>query len=573
MRFSANLHSHCRFHQKIYYPKRVIMPGKTKFSDNLKVNCLIENITAQISLFLEDQARELARLTEIGIAIGSGRDISLLLEMILAVAREYTRADGGTLYLVDNKKRSLEFNVLHNDTLNVKLQAPSIDLPPVALYRDDQTPNMANVSSYVFHTGETVNIKDIYRTRKFDFSGTKFFDKNLKYKSRSMIVVPMKNHENDIIGILQLINALNPFSGKISPFTVDNQERASALASLASVLLSQKNLINEMKELFNAFVRAIAVLIDEKSQHTGGHIQRVTKICMMIAQAVNTDKTVFKSTLIDDNGLEELRIAALLHDTGKITTPEHIIDKSSKLESVNDRIEIIKLRFDLFKSAKRLEAEKKKQAAGKQNKKIHAEIDKACAGEIEILENQFQTLAFINSAHTPVSRDLKEKLDHIYRRKIQVDGKEVPCLSDDEYENLSIEKGTLSVKERQIINNHAVLTKKVLSTLPWPKKLAGIPEITGSHHEKLDGSGYPCQLTKKNLGLSSRILAIADIFEALSASDRPYKKAEKLSTIVKLLSRMGQNGELDNDIITIFFKSGLHVEYAKDNLPAEQLDI
>jgi len=332
-----------------------------------------------------------------------------------------------------------------------------------------------------------------------------------------------------------------------------------------------------MKELFEAFIKAIAVSIDEKSKHTGGHIQRVTELCIMIAQKINQDNTVFKTTSFSLDQMDELRMAALMHDTGKITTPEYIISKSSRLETVHDRIELIKTRWELFKTNQKLIAAEKKLALFDQTteQKAIVQIDKTCNEEINILEKEFETLAHINSCKKVLNQNLIDQLKKIYEKSYNISGrlKPEPCLTKDEFENLSILRGTLTTRERDIINSHAYLTEKILNKLPWPKKLADIPSIASSHHEKLDGSGYPLHLNKENLNIQARILAIADIFEALSAKDRPYKNPISLSQTIKILEQMGKNGLLDKNIIKIFFNSATHLEYAKKHLSQSQIDL
>ncbi len=546
-----------------------------KISDNHSINSLIEKILDDLCPFLEEQANAISQLTSIGKALGAGKDINILLEKILAIAIKFSKADGGTLYLVDRKNQYLNFHVLQNKTLDLKKSGSRINLPKVALYNDDTTPNHSNVSSYVFHTGKIVNIDDVYKTQKFKFQGTKKFDKALHYKSQSMIVIPMRNHENYIIGILQLINSIDPFSKKIISFTPADQEKASGLANLTSVLLTQQNLILEMEELFEAFIKAIAVSIDEKSKYTSGHIQRVTRISLMIAKVINQDNTIFKDISLNSDQMDELRIAALMHDTGKITTPDHIINKSSRLEMVHDRIELLATRWNLFITNQKLAAAQEKIALldHTQKEKLFVEIDERYSERINELEKEFDILSCINSTKKSLDKNLLGKLEKIYEKSAIINGKKEHYLSDDEYENLSIFKGTLTPQERNIINSHAGLSHKILNKLPWPKKLANIPSIAGAHHEKLDGSGYPLHLKKEDLNIQARILAIADIFEALSARDRPYKNPMALSQTIKVLEHMGQNGLLDNDIIKIFFQSKIHLEYAKKELSSWQIDV
>ena len=551
------------------------MPDYGKISDNNSINSLIKKILDELCPFLEEQASAISQLTSIGKALGDRKDINRLLEMILTIARKFSKADGGTIYLVDKQNQNLNFHVIQNKTLEFKQSGSQINLPSVILYNEDTTPNHSNVSSYVFHTGKIVNIDDVYKTQKFQFRGTKKFDRALHYKSQSMVVIPMRNHENYIIGILQLINSTDPFSKKTVPFSRADQEKAAGLANLTSVILTQQNLILEMEELFEAFIKAIAVSIDAKSKHTSGHIQRVTQLCLMIGKAINQDNTILKDTSLNPDQMDELRIAALMHDTGKITTPDHIINKSSRLEMVHDRIELLKTRWNLFITNQKLAAAHKKIALMDQTQKeqLCAEIDERCNEKINELKNEFDILSCINSTKESLDKNLIGQLEKIYAKSDIINGKRERYLSDDEYENLSISRGTLTPKERNIINSHAGLSHKILNKLPWPKKLANIPSIAGAHHEKLDGSGYPLHLKKENLNIQARILAIADIFEALSAQDRPYKKPMTLSQTIKVLEQMGHKKLLDNDIIKIFLQSKIHLEYAKGELSPWQIDV
>jgi response regulator RpfG family c-di-GMP phosphodiesterase len=296
---------------------------------------------------------------------------------------------------------------------------------------------------------------------------------------------------------------------------------------------------------------------------------------LMIGKAINEDTTIYKNTSLDPDQMDELRIAALMHDTGKITTPDHIINKSSRLELFHDRIELIKTRWDLFKTNQKLAAAQKKLALldQTQSKKQFARIDDRCSEKIDELEKEFDTLSCINSTKGSLDKTLIDQLKKIHEKSDFINNRKESYLNDDEFENLSVLKGTLAQQERDIINSHAGLSQKILSKLPWPKKLANIPSIAGAHHEKLDGSGYPLHLKKENLNLQARILAIADIFEALSAQDRPYKEPKTLNQTIKVLEQMGQDRLLDIDIIKIFFKSETHLEYAKIYMSPWQIDI
>lgn len=550
------------------------MSSIQRFSDNTRINIVIENILDELCPFLEEQAREISEMTAIGKALGTGKDINALLEMILSIARRFSKADGGTLYLVDTGARNLVFNVIQNESL--KMNNPSVDtLPPVPLYLEGDKPNHSNVSSYVYHTGEIVNIKDVYKTKKWHFDGTKKFDHSLKYRSRSMVVIPMRNHENDIIGILQLINAKDPLTGKTTVFDTDSQEKASALASQASVIITQQMLILEMKELFEAFIKAIAVSIDEKSKHTGGHIQRVTELALMIAHQINRDQNRFKDIRLSDDQIDELRIAALMHDTGKITTPDHIIGKATRLETVVDRIELIKTRWQLFKTQLKLNTAQQKLSLfdlSTQRKKVET-LDDNLKNEIDELDREFEIVFNVNADKSIPGPEQLAALEQIKQKSMQIDGSQKSYLTEDEALNLSILKGTLNKKERDIINSHAYVSEKILKKLPWPKKLAKIPSIAGAHHEKLDGTGYPLGLKAEHLNIQARILAIADIFEALSAQDRPYKQPMTLSQTMKVLHSMADSNEVDKDIVNLFFETATHIQYAEKYLSNSQIDV
>ena len=557
-----------------------------KYSQHPEIHALIERFLGDLCPFLEKQAREISDLTAIGKALGTGKDIHTLLEMILSIARRLTHADGGTLYLVDKKNRYLTFHVMFNDSLNIKESGTTTRMPHVNLYLEDGSPNLSNISSHAYHTGEIVNIRDVYQTRVFQFDGTRKFDRALNYKSRSMVVIPMKNHEDRIIGILQLINAIEPASKKIIPFGRDVQEKAAALANQASVILTQQKLIHEMKDLFEAFIQAIAVSIDEKSKHTGGHVQRVTELCLLIAEQINRDQTDFKDVYLTEEQIDELRIAALMHDTGKITTPDHIINKATRLETVYDRFELIKTRWDLFKINKKLKAAQAKLAIldpsaasnrhvthNRQTKRQFLRIDQECQRQIDKLDRQLSCLSKINTSRSGLSDDQLHELTDIYNQSETVFDKRTPYLTPGEYEFLSVAKGTLTSEERSIVNSHASITEKMLSKLPWPQKLSNVPVIAGAHHEKLDGTGYPKQRNKADLNLQARILAISDIFEALSARDRPYKKPLSLSQTRIILEKMGEKGLLDNRIITLLFSTQIHQTYARTHLCGDQMDL
>lgn len=551
------------------------MEKKYRYSDSPKVQILIDNILSELCPFLDEQTNEIKELTALGKALGNGDNITSLLEMILSLARRFTRADGGTLYLFNSEKKRLEFTEIQNDTLNIQKSGKTINLPCIELYGKDGSRNLSHVSTYVLHTGHIINIDDVYKAKNFNFDGTKKFDKILKYRSRSMIVIPMKNHENQIIGVLQLINSMDSERKKVVPFSRDSRDKAEALASQASVILTQQMLILELKNLFESLIQAIAVSIDAKSKHTGGHIQRVTELCLMIAEQINNDCHEFKDTRLSEDEIDELRIAALLHDTGKITTPEHIINKSSRLETVFDRFELIKTRWKLFKTDVELKAAQKKLNLMncKRTEDKFKQIENEYLKELAQLDSEIKILETINTCKTHLNKTQISQLKEIKNKSTEINGEMIDYISSSEYEYLQVCRGNLTDEERETINNHVDLSEKILSKLPWPKKLKNIPKIAGAHHERLDGSGYPLHLKADQLNIQTRILAISDIFEALSAQDRPYKRPLKLSQSKKILKQMGKQGHLDQNIISLFFSSQIYTAYAKKHLNPEQIDL
>lgn len=549
------------------------------YSENPRINSLIESLVRELRQFTEEQARQISDLVEIGTALSAERDLKRVLEMILTQARRFTNADGGTLYLVTDDEKELAFHVLHNETLNSFQGGTSgneVTLPNVPLYDDIGEPNHANVSAHVALSGELVNIPDVYEAEGFNFEGTKKFDAALKYRSKSMLVVPMRDHEGEIIGVLQLINAKDK-DGETVAFPPEQEGMIHALASQAAVALTQQRLIFDLKNLFESFIKAIATAIDEKSKYTGGHIARVTELTMMMANMLNEwEEGPYAKTTLNVDQLEELRIAAWMHDTGKITTPEYVVDKSNKLETVFDRIDLVKTRFQAIELERKVHAYEKliEELEDKVDPRRLEEIRAAVDGDIETLQDDYEFLATTNTGGEFLADEKIERLQHIAERTFAPDGDgEQNFLTKDELYNLSIRKGTLTDEEREIMNNHATMSIKILNELPWPKKLRDVPPIAGAHHEKLDGTGYPLGLKGDEISLQARIMAVADVFEALSAKDRPYKDPMPLSQAIKILGFMVKDEHLDGEIVQMFIKSGLVFDYANKYLDKKQRDI
>jgi len=511
----------------------------------------------------DDLAQRLDQLNAIGASLSAERDINRLLEAILTAAKTITRADGGTLYRATEEK-SLRFEIVRTSSLKFYLGGTTgnpIPFYPVQLYKEGK-PNHANVSAYVALTGETVNIEDAYKAEGFDFTGTRGFDAKTGYRSKSFLTVPMRNHEGETIGVLQLINAQDPHTNEIVPFSSSDQRLAESLASQAAVALTNRLLINQLETLFESFISLINGAIDEKSPYTGGHCQRVPVLTMLLAEAVNETKAgPLAEFNMSDKDRYELKIAGLLHDCGKVTTPVHVVDKATKLETIFDRVQLIDTRFEVLKRDLEIDALK-----GKKN-------DKELRDGLRQLEEDRRFLHVCNIGGERMKDEDVAQVKRIAKyRWRDLSGHEADFLTEDEVKNLTIRAGTLTDEERKIINHHIVATIKMLEALPWPKHLTNVPEYAGGHHERMDGKGYPKGLMREQMSVQARCMGIADIFEALTAKDRPYKKGKTLSESLEILGRMRLNHHVDPDLFDIFVRRKVYRRYAEMFLDKEQID-
>ena len=508
------------------------------------------------------------RLSEIGIALSTESDSNKLFEMILEEAKNITNADGRTLYSKNNDG-NLNFEILRNDSMNTIMGGSSgekIPLEPVKLWLDEKTPNQSNVSAYVALTGETVNIEDAYKEDGFDFTGTKTYDSKSGYHSKSFLTVPLKNHENEIIGVMQLINARDK-EGSVISFDPDMQEQVESLASQGAVALTNKKLVGELKILFEAFIQLIATAIDKKSEYTGGHCSRVPIITMMLADEVaKVSSGKYKDFSMTEEERYELYIASWLHDCGKVATPPHVVDKGTKLETIFDRIELVKTRMELLKRDAEISF-LRRQLNGSL-----PEFDQTYQDTIEKIDNDIQFIESCNIGGEFMKPELQEKILSISKEKVVLNNKKQNILTDNEVSNLNIAKGTLLPEERDIINDHIAITIDMLEQLPYPKNLKNIPEFAGGHHEKMDGTGYPKGLKGDQMSPQAKIMAIADIYEALTAADRPYKDGKKLSQAMRIMGFMKNDYHIDEDLFEIFVKSGVYKNYAKQHVANSQID-
>ncbi len=523
----------------------------------------------------DDLFHRLEQLNSIGASLSAERDLDRLLENILVAAKTITNADGGTLYRVTGEG-TLRFGIMRTTSLKYYLGGTSgqpITFYPIRLHQDGK-PNHGMVAAYSALTGKTVNIADAYMAEGFDFSGTKAFDAKTGYRSKSFLTVPMRNHENEIIGVLQLINAMRRGTGEVVQFSAADQRLAESLASQAAIAVTNRMLIDQLERLFESFIGLINAAIDEKSPYTGGHCQRVPTLTMMLAEAASVDGE-FPGFSMSDKDRYELKIAAMLHDCGKITTPVHVVDKATKLETIFDRVHLVDTRFEVLKrdaqiALLREQAELAAKRAGREAMLAAEERYRARMRQID------EDRAFLRACNVGGERMRDADVERVRaigrQRWTDLAGHEANFLTEDEVRNLTIRAGTLSAEEREVINHHIISTINMLEALPWPKHLKNVPEFAGGHHERMDGRGYPKGLTGEQMSVQARIMGIADIFEALTAKDRPYKKGKTLSESLQILGQMSQTGHVDPQLFRLFVRGKVYRRYAETFLDPEQID-
>ncbi len=514
-------------------------------------------------------------LNRIGVALSQERNLDRLLETILTAAKTITSADGGTLYrLVDDK---LKFEIVLNDSLKIAMggtSAAPVPFYPIPLHSADGKPNNSMVAAYAALQDETVNIADAYTAKGFDFTGTRAFDNKTGYRSTSFLTIPMKNHEGEIIGVLQLLNALDA-AGNVTTFTVEDQRLAESLASQAAIAVTNRMLITQLEMLFESLIELINTAIDEKSPYTGGHCERVPTLTMMLADAASkVTEGPLADFLMTDKDRYELKIAGLLHDCGKITTPVHVVDKATKLETIFDRVHFVAQRFEILKrdaEIKMLRAKISAMESGDEASAVRAKQDFTM--RIKQLNDDQEFVRRVNVGGERMSAEDQERVNRIAAYSFKDEkGHKAPFLTDEERASLNIPYGTLSQPEREIINHHIVATIKMLEALPWPNHLKRVPEYAGGHHERMDGKGYPRGLTREQMSVQARVMGIADIFEALTAKDRPYKPGKTLSESLHILGKFKLNGHIDPDLFDVFVREKIYLKYAEQFLDQAQID-
>ena len=510
------------------------------------------------------------------IELAATSDTEEIIERILHEAKSLTHSEGGTLYLMNtdgNGNSMLNFEIINNDKLDIHMGGKTgtlIPFPGIPLVEEDGQMNEHNVAAYSANTKKVVNIPDVYLSKDFDFSGARKFDEQTHYRTKSVLTLPLLNHQQDVIGVLQLINSRHPDTDHVIPFSERYTPLLKGLALYAAIALNNQILVQDLKNLLDAFIRAIAKAIDAKSPHTSGHCQRVPLIMELLAEAGCEDDGLFNDFGLNEDQWYELRVSAWMHDCGKLATPDTVLNKATKLDKMQDGLTTVEARFATLKQCKKVEYLAALIAQPESQKSLLAHYEQC----IKDIDDDLDFIRTSNKGGEFMQEDSKQRVIDIAQIKwTDANGDLQNILNEDEVYNLCIERGTLTTEERQIINNHMTVTIDMLEELPFPKNLKKVPEYAGGHHEKMNGSGFPRGLTREQMSIPARMMAIADIFEALTAKDRPYKDPMKISLSLNIMKRMVEDQHIDPDIYELFVKGRVWEKYAKRVLSPEQLDI
>lgn len=492
---------------------------------------------------LKDQIK---RLNQIGIALTSETYLPALLELIVREVRNFTRADAGSLYSVD--RNQLRFEVAQNDTLAARKNEVYEAFRPYPMPLDK-----TSIAGYVAITGKTLNISDVYElTGEEEYRFNPAFDDRNRYRTRSMLVVPIGNQSGEIIGVLQLINSQDE-NGNVVVFNREQEDLVLSLASQAAAAIENARLINAVHEIFASLVRYSASAIDARSPHTAGHSRRVATYAMRLARAIN-DETEgnLEDVFFSDKELEELNYAAWLHDIGKIGVREELLERVDRLSSAE--MELISTRFEAIKLAVARDFERQKSESKDSEGINHFELER----RLQEVDEDLAFIRKINKAKDLTSEEIQRVQELQGKSFRNARGEVRAYLSEEEARHLSLPAGNLTGMEFQEVQGHVLQTLNIINKIPFTKDLERIPVIAAAHHEKLDGSGYPLGLTAPDIMIQARILGIADVYDALTATDRPYRGAMPVQEALRHLIEEAEVGKLDRDLVDLFVSKKLY---------------
>lgn len=488
--------------------------------------------------------KELREIIDIGIILTTEKNKNHLLGKILNTAMELSNCDAGTLYLYTGD--SLEFKIMKTLSLNISdgENGEKIDLPPVPLREE-------NVCAYVAIHNELINIEDVYHSERFDFRGPKKYDAITGYRTQSMLVIPMTDTEEELVGVLQLMNAKDK-NGNIIPFTKDAEFVLRSMASQAAVSISNMKYVEEIKLQLHSFVSAFATAVDERTPYNGLHTRKVAAYAVILADYINKMYEQEKcEEYFDDNRKDQLHLAAALHDIGKMIVPLSIMNKATRLD---EGFEKVKERFLLLKAYYEIDYLKEKISKEEFYEKIKY------LEEVLLFIDEIDRVGFLSDENIAKVEEIAEK----YHEK--EDGTKLYYLTEREKECLSIRKGTLTREERNVMESHVVMTRKILDKVHFSKNYSKVNLFASTHHECLNGTGYPDHLEAKDLEMETRILAVVDIFDALTCTDRPYKKPMPKEKAFAILHDMAKKeGKLDDRLVT-------WLEEAMENVDLQNID-
>lgn len=523
-------------------------------------------IIAQLDGALARKSQELHELNKIGVALSAERDIEKLLELILLKSREITAADAGSLYLV---KRGRDEASTEDDRLSCELaQNDSVEAP---FQKFEMTLSTSSIAGYVALTGESVNVADAYSPPPGSpFKISRSFDERSGYRTKSMLVVAMRDHKNEIIGVVQLINkkreariVLRPVSlveEVVVPFTPVDEELVRSLASQAAVAFENTQLIQDIRNLFDSFVRASVTAIESRDPTTSGHSGRVAVLTVALAEKVDSlDSGPFRDVTFDRDQIQEIRYASLLHDFGKVGVKEKVLIKGKKLYIGESQL--VRQRFAYIRrtlEADHLRAKLDRITSGEGTPEALAAMDLEYERKRQELDRVLRMVGQANEPSVLEEESFRALLDLPGRTYLDLDGNPQPYLTPSEISALSIRRGSLSDKERREIESHVTHTFRFLSEIPWTGEFRRIPEIAYAHHEKLDGTGYPRRLPGSEIPIQSRMMTISDIYDALVAWDRPYKKAVPVERALRILEDEAGGGKLDRLLLDIFLQARIY---------------
>ena len=550
----------------------------------------------------ESAETQLSELLELNNKILREKDYDVVLSQILGYAQSTSQSDGIFIYIL-NDDNFFNLEVTRINSLNInKVGSDNISLYATIYLPELKNKPIKSMAESCAYNKEIVNSANVFSSSDYDNKLFKRFETEKNYTVVSCLSLPIINRKGHLIAVIQLINAKDNY-GKIISYNQEMQKQLQSIASLIGITLENRQLRASYNQLLESFIEVLARAIDAKSPYTGAHCQRVPVIARMLATAaVQQTSGPLKNFEMSRDDWYALNIASWLHDCGKITTPEYIVDKATKLETIYNRIHEIRDRFEILRRDAHIEYLKKRLA----NTESQEELQKEFIGKVKQLEDDFSFIARCNTGDTPVTEaDIRrlEKLTEIKfmryfdrtkglswserenikdMRAYQNPGYEEllqnrPDLISKGYNygelyNLEIPRGTITKEEREKINEHIVVTIDMLKAIHFPKELSKVVEYAGAHHERIDGKGYPNGLTGEQMSIPAKIMAIADIFEALTASDRPYKEPKKLSEVLRIMKDMKNEGHIDPDLYHVFIESGVYKEYAEQYISPNQID-